>query len=124
MIQDCVGGFGFDRSRRLLRSAEFQLLFGKGRRIRRPALTVVYRAKTSGRPRLGLTIPKRAVRRAVARNRIKRQIREGFRLNQHAMGTCDLLFWARPGLAALPRVELHELLSDVWRELEERCAES
>jgi ribonuclease P protein component len=42
-------------------------------------------------PRLALVVPKRLVRQAVARNRIRRLARESFRLRQHEIGGRDVV---------------------------------
>ncbi|OYY95374.1 MAG: ribonuclease P protein component [Hydrogenophilales bacterium 28-61-23] len=42
-------------------------------------------------PRLGLIVPKKIIPTAVARNRIKRLIRESFRLNQNELIGLDLV---------------------------------
>lgn len=42
-------------------------------------------------PRLGMIVPKKILRTAVARNRVKRLLREWFRLRQDEMGGLDLV---------------------------------
>jgi len=49
------------------------------------------RAVTCSGPRLGMVIGKKLLRRAVDRNRVKRCIREGFRLQYPALPACDLI---------------------------------
>ncbi len=41
--------------------------------------------------RLGLIIPKRIIAHAVSRNRVKRLLREGFRLRQHDLQGLDIV---------------------------------
>ncbi len=70
---------GFGRCHRLRTAAEFSRVLRRGRRIRGEAFTVVWLPGPAAGPRLGLAIAKRHQRRAVARNRAKRVIRESFR---------------------------------------------
>jgi ribonuclease P protein component len=42
-------------------------------------------------PRLGLIVPKKIIAKAVGRNRIKRLIREAFRLNQSELAGLDVV---------------------------------
>jgi ribonuclease P protein component len=44
-----------------------------------------------GHARLGMVVPKRLLRRAVDRNRVKRCIRERFRLNLAELPACDFV---------------------------------
>jgi len=77
-----------------------------------------------GHARLGLAIAARAVGNSVARNRIRRLVRESFRLRQHELPAADLVISARPAArdAAAPdlRADLQQLLDTIIR----RCARS
>jgi ribonuclease P protein component len=84
------GALDFPRSSRILRSADFRLVYDHGFRVSGPLFAAFCRARDSSSkdgsavepgPRLGLTVP-RAVGKAVVRNRIKRRLREAFRLQR------------------------------------------
>ncbi len=63
---------------RIKKQAEFQRLFNKGKRAFSPTLTMLYRpAEKTG---MAISIGKRHGK-SVQRNRIKRLVREAFRLN-------------------------------------------
>jgi ribonuclease P protein component len=68
--------------------------------------------RDAGLPRLGILVSKKHAARAVERNRIKRCIREAFRLEQEALGPIDLLI--RPPYGIRPTrnmiTRLRELL--------------
>lgn len=74
-----------------------------------------YRSTESGTPpRLGLAIPK-TYGNAVARNRLKRLIREVFRLNKAKLPQgLDMVFSAKP-LSEKPRFQTIEpVILDLW----------
>jgi ribonuclease P protein component len=79
------GTLEFPRSSRILRSADFRLIYDHGFRVSGPLFAAFCRAREGAAialgARLGLTVP-RAVGKAVVRNRIKRRLREVFRLNR------------------------------------------
>ncbi len=69
----------FSRQSRLLKPAEFKLVFQKPIRSSDDCFRVLARANGIKRHRLGMAVSKKSCSRAVGRNRIKRVIRENFR---------------------------------------------
>lgn len=99
----------FPPDRRLHTAAEFGRVFADPARSSDRYFTVL--ARPSGRPatRLGLTISRRAARRAVDRNKLKRLARESFR-HQPALPPWDFVVLARPGADRADRRELRASL--------------
>lgn len=119
------GAYGFPPSRRLLRPAEFQRIFkGADWRIASTAFALLAVANTLGYPRLGVALSKRQVRHAVARNRIRRQLRESFRLHQHLLGGIDIVVLGRAGIDELSTPELRSTIDRSWEQLAKRCKRS
>jgi ribonuclease P protein component len=73
-----------------LRAADFRLVYDKGFRVSSPLFAAFClerdAADSAAGPRLGLTVP-RSVSGAVGRNRIKRRLREAFRLRRRDLGS-------------------------------------
>ncbi|HEY1754386.1 MAG TPA: ribonuclease P protein component [Bryobacteraceae bacterium] len=84
-VSEEAGALDFPRSSRILRSADFRLIYDHGFRVSGPLFAAFCRAREGAAielgARLGLTVP-RAVGKAVIRNRIKRRLREVFRLHR------------------------------------------
>jgi ribonuclease P protein component len=110
---------GFPRRARLLRPADFQRVFDAGRRKRQSAFTAVECANEVGHARLGLAIAKKAMPRAVDRNRFKRCIRESFRC-ANALPPCDVVILAAPMARSTSPAQLQQQLRDYWSRLPER----
>lgn len=74
--------FGFAKVDRIRRRSGFAELAASGRRIQTRLFIAMVAGGSAGRSRLGITVTRR-VAGAVHRNRIKRRVREFFRLNRH-----------------------------------------
>jgi ribonuclease P protein component len=100
--------FGFGAQKRLASKADFERLLREGARLSRSGYTFFTSARAEGPPRLGILISRKHAAKATVRNRIKRCIREAFRLQQADLGAIDILvrppFGARPGVAMLGRL--------------------
>jgi ribonuclease P protein component len=84
-------------------------------------LTLLAVANEYTGPRLGIVISRKAARTAVARNRVKRQIRESFRQSQAALGSIDIVVIGRPGIAQQGNRELTRSLETLWKKLIKKC---
>ena len=100
----------FPKSARLLRRREFLLLSDQGSPVRSRHFTLLYFHHEGPSPRLGITVS-RKVGNAVARNRVKRLLREFFRLNQERFPAGDWVIIGRPGADRLRYAELAEELT-------------
>ena len=101
--------YGFPKARRVRRPADYRRLQASAQRYRVPGLVVLYAPSRGGSgSRLGLTVS-RKVGPSVLRNRVKRVLREVFRLRrptlQHGW---DVVVIARPEAAALTGPQLRE----------------
>jgi ribonuclease P protein component len=99
--------FAFGRERRLLVPAEFkQVLDHAAERAVHPNFLLLAVPNTLGRSRIGFVLPKRRVRHAVERNRVKRIIREAFRHLPPDYPPLDIVVMARDGLPGLDAAAL------------------
>jgi len=89
----------FQKPSRLLNAAAFGRVFEKATRSRDELFTVLCRCNDEDRARLGLAISKKLCRRATARNRIKRIIRESFRQHQELLAGLDVVVINRAAAA-------------------------
>ncbi len=114
--------FCFGKTHRLIDSAEFQAVFRKARyKVSCRHILILAIPNDRSHPRLGLVVGKRHVKRAVQRNRIKRLMREGFRYNQHLLGSLDMVMLARGGLGELDNAAIHRRLERLLRDLRQRA---
>lgn len=84
-MQEAIIKNTFKKSERLCKRTDIDFLLQKGQSFNRFPLRVTYVKQTVTAPialRIAISVPKRRIRKAVDRNRIKRLIREAFRLQK------------------------------------------
>lgn len=110
----------FPRSARILSTEEYDKVFKKPVRASEPSVLVLACKNDKEGSRLGLIVPKKVLKRAVWRNRIKRIARETFRQNQHSLPNIDLVILARPKIEEKSNSELREVFIRLWRQISHR----
>jgi ribonuclease P protein component len=108
--------------KRLRRKADFDSAYARGRRFGNGFFGVTACWNDKGWPRLGLAVAVRIAGGGVQRNRIRRIIRESFRLHQHELPGVDLVVSAREKARNAARPELHASLVALWKKVNEQCA--
>ena len=112
----------FQRSQVLRTGAQFQGVYRQGRRFGNELFTAAVCANLGGLPRLGLSIAARTVGNAVARNRLRRVIRESFRLRQLELPAVDIVIGARNAARAAEADKVRTALSRLWTQIIDTCA--
>lgn len=131
-----VGAQAFPRRSRLLKPAEFKTVFDRPVVSSDHLFKVFARPGTSPHYRLGLAVSRKVDRRAVGRNRIKRVIRESFRVtfplgdqkaaDQHSGGQHnagqgrDFVIVASPQAAKVAGEQLRSSLAKHWQTIDRK----
>lgn len=102
---------------RLRSNTDFQRIYKKAKRFTGPFLLLLAQPNNLEYPRLGLSLAKKKVKTAVARNRIKRIVRESFRAHLTNLPGVDIIVIASQGCDQIPNEKLFETLQKRWPEL-------
>lgn len=100
----------FPKSERLLKRGDFLRLSARGRKVHAAHFIVIREDRDGASVRVGITVS-RKTGNAVVRNRIKRMVREFYRLNKGLFAAADYNIIAKPGAARLEFPELVRELS-------------
>jgi ribonuclease P protein component len=96
--------FKFPRTRRIRRRCDFAYIYEHGRLYRDELFRILY-VHTGEPGRLGLSITKK-LGKAHARNRLKRILRETFRLHPELTAGLDMIIQPRPEVLALTNAQI------------------
>ena len=112
-----MSNFSLPKDARLRKRAEFLKLSRHGRKIRTSYFIAAVSKGTEKNNRIGITVSKK-VGNAVARNRIKRLVREYFRRRKDFVsGTNDISIIARKGLTTLSNKQINEKLNKLFKKI-------
>ena len=76
---------------------------------------IQYAANDKNSARLGMAVSTRAAGQSVNRNRLRRLIRESFRMHREELPAVDVLVTARAGSAKATNAEVFASLARAWR---------
>jgi ribonuclease P protein component len=105
------------RSARLLRPADFAALRGNAKRTSTACFLAEYRPTLQTTARLGMAVSRKVSKLAVTRNRIRRTVRESFRLHRAELPCIDVLLIARARAAEQTNAVLRAELDSIWSRL-------
>ncbi len=114
----------FPAARRLRRKWEFDQLYAHGKRLGNNHFGMTAHPNTAGQARLGLAVASKPFGGSVPRNRIRRLVRESFRLHQHELPGVDMVISARPRARGASAAELRASLDGLWDKVKVQCAPS
>ena len=105
----------FDKTRRLLKKSDYDDVFDQAKKVVTPEFIVLYRHNTVGHARLGLALSKKTIAKAHDRNRVKRLLRETFRIRH--LPAVDVVILARRGVANVENSKMINKLGSIWDKL-------
>jgi len=111
----------FRRCLRILEQDDFKRVFACPIKSIDGNFTVLATDNSLTHPRLGLAIAKKQVKTSVARNRIKRVVRDSFRLYQNNLPALDIVVLVRQGIAEKDKTALHCSMQRHWRRICRKC---
>lgn len=112
----------FTRQQRLITKAEFKSVFDQSNKTTQRHFLALFKPNQKPYARLGLVIGKRVANTAISRNRIKRVIRESFRLNQEQLKGLDIVIIGRQQCDTLDKTKLREGIEKLWEKLKNKLS--
>ncbi|HEX8961056.1 MAG TPA: ribonuclease P protein component [Geobacteraceae bacterium] len=107
---------GFPKHERLLHRSDFVRISGQGEKIHSANFIILWERASGETVRVGITVSGK-VGNAVVRNRLKRLIREFYRLNKALFAPADYNIIAKKGAASLDFSALSQELGRVLQRL-------
>jgi ribonuclease P protein component len=120
-----MSGYSYPKQLRLLTSRDYNQVFNHSKfKVSGPLGVFIATPNQLDHPRLGFVIAKKKVKFAVDRNRIKRVMKDCYRLNQHKLPPVDIVFIARPGLGNKENEAINKFSKYAWHKLKDQYKKS
>ncbi|MEI4269792.1 MAG: ribonuclease P protein component [Candidatus Dasytiphilus stammeri] len=107
--------YKFPKKLRLDNDKKFRDVFRNSKSIFITDITILYRTNFLEYPRVGICISKKVIKRAHERNRIKRLIRESFRLHQNYLRSIDFIIIIKKSLINKNNHSILNILKILWK---------
>lgn len=114
----------FTADLRLRSKLQFDAVYAGGRRIDDRFFSLRIKANGLAHPRVGLAVAVKTAGNAVKRNRLRRLVKESFRLNQHELPAVDVVVAVKNAGAEAPPTSLRDSLATLWKRVASTCASS
>lgn len=102
---------------RLKTSIDFKQVFDQPKKTVGKNLLILWKPGHGSCARMGVIAGKRVSKLAVSRNRIRRIIRDSFRLTKDQLGLLDIIVIAKQSCAELSNTELRHETDILWKKL-------
>ncbi|VFP77581.1 ribonuclease P protein component [Buchnera aphidicola] len=106
--------FSLKKKSRLLLNVQFQKIYNKNYKIHTKHFLMFMHTNYLQFPRLGISISKKNVARSHDRNRVKRLIKESFRLVQHNLLFMDFIIIVKKNIHLLNNSKIFFFLKKLW----------
>lgn len=116
--------YPFTRQQRLCKPSEFKHVFDQPCKATDGYFIVLAKTNQLPHARLGLAIAKKRVRKAVARNRLKRLVRESFRHHPQLLAGLDCVVLVKDNIEQVNNPLLFCSLARLWQLISKRCKKS
>jgi len=107
----------FSKEFHILTPAEFKFVFAKAKKFANHHWTLIVRPNQKNYPRIGLTIAKKNLIRAVWRNRVKRLAREAFRQHKQELNGYDIVVLGRRDMQKVDNATLTKSFQHLIRKI-------
>jgi ribonuclease P protein component len=114
----------FGAGLRLRSKPQFDAIYASGRRIDDRFFGLRVKPNGLGFPRIGLAVAVKTAGNAVLRNRLRRLVRESFRLARYDLPAVDIVVAAKFPAAEAPSTTLRASLATLWQRVASTCATS
>ncbi|MDR3490409.1 MAG: ribonuclease P protein component [Gammaproteobacteria bacterium] len=92
-------------------------MFDQSNKVAQRYLLALFKPNQKSHARVGIIVGKRVANQAVARNQIKRIVRESFRANYERFQGLDIVIIARAQCDNLNKIQLREGIEQLWQKL-------
>lgn len=123
-MQPTLPRLRFGAELRLRSKLQFDAIYARGRRIDDRFFGLRVAPNALAHPRLGLAVAVKTAGNGVARNRLRRLVRESFRLAQHSLPPVDIVVAAKNPAREATAATLRASLATLWQRVASTCASS
>ncbi|MGV6828842.1 MAG: ribonuclease P protein component [Flavobacteriales bacterium] len=114
--------YRFPKSEKLKSRKAIELLFQQGKTITKHPLKVIFlKTPLAEQSKAAFAVPKRNFKKAVDRNRVKRQLRESYRLHKHLLinekQEIFMLFFLYIGKEKLPYQQIEKAMITILKKI-------